>query len=64
MPNELGFDTDRLARIDQHFRAYVDDGRLPGWQVAVSRRGQLAYASTYGMRDVDAAKAAISVHAS
>ena len=33
---------------------YVDDGRLPGWLVAVSRHGQLAHVGTYGQRDVEA----------
>ena len=49
----VGFDPDRLARIDRHFARYVDDGRLPGWLVAVSRAGQLAHLSTYGHRDVE-----------
>jgi CubicO group peptidase (beta-lactamase class C family) len=53
-PAELGFTADRLRRIDDHFRAYVDDGRLPGWQVVVSRRGRVVHASTYGHRDRDA----------
>lgn len=29
-PAEVGFDGARLARIDEHFSRYVDDGRLPG----------------------------------
>lgn len=53
-PSEVGFDASRLARIDDHFRRYVDDGRLPGWTVVVSRHGQVAHHSTYGMRDVEA----------
>jgi CubicO group peptidase (beta-lactamase class C family) len=53
-PNELGFDASRLGRIDEHFRRYVDDGRLPGWQVVVSRGGKVAHASTYGHQDRDA----------
>jgi CubicO group peptidase (beta-lactamase class C family) len=32
----------------------VDDGRLPGWLVAVSRRGRLAHVSCYGSRDLEA----------
>jgi CubicO group peptidase (beta-lactamase class C family) len=51
---EAGFDGRRLARIDAHFRRYVDDGRLPGWQIAVSRRGKVVHSSTYGHRDVAA----------
>ena len=53
-PAELGFDPARLARIDRHFARYVDDGRLTGWQIAVTRRGQVVHASTYGLRDREA----------
>ena len=50
-PSHLGFDPLRLRRIDTHFGRYVDDGRLPGWQVAVGRRGRVAHVCTYGYRD-------------
>ncbi len=53
-PSELGFDADRLDRIAAHFRHYVDDGRLPGWQVAVARHGSVVYEATYGQRDLEA----------
>ncbi|AEA27612.1 serine hydrolase domain-containing protein [Pseudonocardia benzenivorans] len=53
-PAAVGVDEDRLARIDAHFRRYVDDGRLPGWSVAVARRGKLVHVSHYGRRDVEA----------
>jgi CubicO group peptidase (beta-lactamase class C family) len=53
-PGELGFDPARLARIDDHFARYVDDGRLAGWQIVVTRRGEVAHASTYGLRDREA----------
>lgn len=53
-PDKLGFDPARLARIDEHFSQYVDDGRLAGWQIAVTRRGETVHASTYGMRDREA----------
>jgi CubicO group peptidase (beta-lactamase class C family) len=51
-PAEVGFDADRLRRIDDHFAAYVDDGRLPGWLALVSRRGEIAHLSAYGARDL------------
>jgi CubicO group peptidase (beta-lactamase class C family) len=53
-PAEVGFDAGRLGRIDHHFQRYVDDGRLPGWLLLVSRQGQVAHLSTYGRRDVEA----------
>lgn len=49
----LGFDNNRLANIKRHFAAYVDDGRLPGWQVLVTRRGEIAYRESYGLRDIE-----------
>lgn len=53
-PGEVAFDAGRLERIDTHFRRYVDEGRLPGWQIVVARGGRVAYASRYGRRDVEA----------
>jgi CubicO group peptidase (beta-lactamase class C family) len=53
-PAEVGLDAQRLQRLDRHFARYVDDGRLPGWLVAVSRRGRLAHVSCYGSRDLEA----------
>jgi CubicO group peptidase (beta-lactamase class C family) len=53
-PAEAGFDAERLRRIDRHFEQYVDDGRLPGWLIAVARGGQVVHVSTYGYRDVEA----------
>ena len=55
-PTDVGLDAGRLARIDEHFARYVDDGRLPGWLVAVARGGQVAHLSTYGHRDVEDGK--------
>jgi CubicO group peptidase (beta-lactamase class C family) len=53
-PDRVGLDPARLARIDSHFAGYVDDGRLAGWQIVVTRRGEIAHASTYGLRDREA----------
>ncbi|WP_435872928.1 serine hydrolase domain-containing protein [Micromonospora haikouensis] len=53
-PDRIGFDPARLARIDEHFGRYVDDGRLAGWQIVVTRRGEIAHSATYGMRDREA----------
>jgi CubicO group peptidase (beta-lactamase class C family) len=53
-PAEVGLDAQRLRRIDRHFARYVDDGRLPGWLITVSRHGRLAHVSCYGSRDLEA----------
>ncbi len=53
-PAEVGMDAARLARIDSRLAGYVDDGRLAGWQVVVTRRGQVVHASTHGSRDLEA----------
>jgi CubicO group peptidase (beta-lactamase class C family) len=53
-PDEIGFDAQRLQRVDTHFRRYVDDGKLAGWTVAVARRGRVALLAHYGLADVEA----------
>jgi len=52
--SDLGFDPARLARLDAHFRKYVDDGRLPGWSLAVARDGEVAHVANYGFADIEA----------
>ena len=51
-PDHVGFDAKRLARIQPHFAKYVDDGRLAGWHIVVTRCGQVAFSETYGTRDL------------
>jgi CubicO group peptidase (beta-lactamase class C family) len=53
-PAEAGFAKDRLRRIDENFARYVDDGRLKGWLLTVSRHGKLAHVASYGQRDAEA----------
>jgi CubicO group peptidase (beta-lactamase class C family) len=53
-PAEAGFDPQRLQRLTDGFTRYVDDGRLPGWLITVSRRGRLVHAAWYGSRDTEA----------
>jgi CubicO group peptidase (beta-lactamase class C family) len=53
-PAEVGLAPDRLLRIDEHFARYVDDGRLAGWLITVSRHGRVAHLSCYGSRDTEA----------
>ncbi len=53
-PGLVGVDASRLARIDTHLARYVDAGKLAGWQVHVSRRGQTVHSQVYGSRDLEA----------
>ena len=55
-PAEVGFDPQRLARIDEHFARYVDDGRLAGWTVVVARRDRVVHLTHHGLADVEAAR--------
>ncbi len=53
-PAQVGLDPARLERIGRHFTRYVEDGKLPGWLVTVSRGGSLAYVAACGLRDIEA----------
>ena len=53
-PIEAGFSAERLDRIDRHFQGYVDQRKLAGWHIAISRHGQLVHSSTAGHRDIAA----------
>jgi CubicO group peptidase (beta-lactamase class C family) len=50
----VGLDVRRLARIDRHFGRYVEDGRLPGWLIVVSRAGRIVHLTACGSRDKEA----------
>jgi CubicO group peptidase (beta-lactamase class C family) len=49
-----GFDPAGLARLDKHFARYVDDGRLAGWQLALTKGSDVVHESSYGWRDREA----------
>src|SRR3954452_6817669 len=53
-PAAAGFDPPRLQRIDRHFQRYVDDGKLPGFLLAVARDGKIVHVAKAGLRDVEA----------
>ncbi|MFJ1805891.1 MULTISPECIES: serine hydrolase domain-containing protein [unclassified Streptomyces] len=53
-PSEVGLDAKALDRLDQHVAHYVDEGRLPGFLVAVSRGGRVAHLTAHGHRDIAA----------
>ncbi|MGW0337426.1 serine hydrolase domain-containing protein [Streptomyces sp. NPDC003011] len=51
-PGEAGLDAKALDRLDQHIAHYVDEGRLPGYLVAVARGGRVAHLTVHGRRDL------------
>jgi CubicO group peptidase (beta-lactamase class C family) len=53
-PREAGFDAQRLARADRYLARLVDDGRLPGSLLVVSRGGKTVHVAAYGRRDPEA----------
>jgi CubicO group peptidase (beta-lactamase class C family) len=55
-PAEVGLAEDRLSRIDEHFGRYVEDGRLRGWSLLLSRRGRIAHLAKRGLADAEAGR--------
>ncbi|HET9382780.1 MAG TPA: serine hydrolase domain-containing protein, partial [Streptomyces sp.] len=53
-PGEVGLDAGALDRLDRHFARVVDEGRMPGFLVAVARSGRVAHLTTHGSRDLAA----------
>ncbi|WND33811.1 serine hydrolase domain-containing protein [Streptomyces sp. BB1-1-1] len=53
-PSAAGLDPKALDRLDRHFARQVDEGRLPGFLVAVARGGRVAHLTVHGRRDVAA----------
>ncbi|MFD0054637.1 serine hydrolase domain-containing protein [Streptomyces sp. NPDC005047] len=49
-----GLDAEALDRLDLHFARQVDEGRLPGFLVAVARGGRVAHLTVHGLRDLAA----------
>jgi CubicO group peptidase (beta-lactamase class C family) len=50
-PGKLGFDADRLNRVTQAFRGFVDSGQIPGAVVLIARNDKVAYFQAFGFRD-------------
>ena len=51
-PASLGLSPERLARIDDAMKRYVDDGKLAGINIAFARDGKLVYDKSAGMADM------------
>jgi len=49
-PEEVGFSSERLNRIDTVLKADIEKGKTEGAVVLVARKGKIAYFKSFGMR--------------
>jgi CubicO group peptidase (beta-lactamase class C family) len=50
-PEEVGFSSERLARLKTVFQADVDKGAIPGAVILVARNGKVAYSDAIGFQN-------------
>jgi CubicO group peptidase (beta-lactamase class C family) len=53
-PDSVGLSAERLERLSDTLKAYVDDGQVAGSVTLVARRGRIAYFEAFGSRDKEA----------
>ncbi len=53
-PGRYGLDASQLARAGDYLGRYVEEGKLPGWQLVVARDGAVVWHERRGMADVEA----------
>ena len=51
-PEALGFDSQRLAKLDAYMAKAVADGRVAGMSTLLARHGQVVSQKTYGVRSL------------
>src|SRR5438477_3650981 len=56
-PEEVGFSSERLARIAQTIERHIDAHDIAGAVTLVARRGRIAQFEAYGLADIDSRKA-------
>ena len=50
-PEDLGFSTERLARIGPVIKGEIEKGQYPGAVILVARKGQIVYFESFGQLD-------------
>ena len=50
-PEDVGFSSERLKRVNVALQADVDRGAIPGAVILIARRGKAAYFEAFGFRD-------------
>src|SRR5690606_21693320 len=53
-PESAGFDSARLRHVDAFLDRYIETKRMHGWQLAITRHGELVHATSSGRRDLEA----------
>ena len=51
-PESVGFSSDQLAKIENHFQGRVNRGEIAGIVTLVARKGKIAHLSAIGYQDV------------
>jgi CubicO group peptidase (beta-lactamase class C family) len=51
-PEELGVSSERLMRINDFMKRYVDGGKSAGFVTLVARQGEIIYLDKYGFQDI------------
>jgi CubicO group peptidase (beta-lactamase class C family) len=52
-PEELGFATERLTRVNDYMERYVDDGKVAGFVTLIARRGKVFYFDKCGYQNIE-----------
>jgi CubicO group peptidase (beta-lactamase class C family) len=52
-PEDVGFSSERLQRINELVRRYIDSGQITGAVTMVSRRGRVAHFEAQGLMDLE-----------
>jgi CubicO group peptidase (beta-lactamase class C family) len=53
-PEEVGFSSERLQRINETMQRYIDSGQITGAVTVVSRKGRIAHFEAHGLMDLEA----------
>lgn len=53
VPEKVGISSDRIERISQLSKAYLDDEKVAGIATMVSRNGKIVYAKAFGKKGID-----------
>ncbi|MBN1819389.1 MAG: beta-lactamase family protein [Prolixibacteraceae bacterium] len=47
-PESVGFNSERLALIDQHIQSFIDAKKVPGGVFLIARKGKIVYYKSFG----------------